>query len=153
MSLDHSGVQGWNAEYDQTPDSRSRFSLLTAALGTALPAAGLIFVLVAQPQSLWVQSDFGFGGAWLIFAAFLAPATVAAAFGLYAAACHRRNWTLCVSLALSLLALWFTAGPTGSIGWLRILSWVSPALFLVSAVLDQGQRVRTDSQETRRRDL
>ena len=120
------------------PRSRSGSSLLLAALGTALPAAGLIFVVVSRPQTLYVESDMAFGGAWLIFAAFLAPATVAAAFGLWASARHRRNWALFVSLALCLLALWFTAGPAGSIGWLRIAVWVSPALFLASATLGQG---------------
>jgi len=72
------------------PRSRSGSSLLLAALGTALPAAGLIFVVVSRPQTLYVESDMAFGGAWLIFAAFLAPATVAAAFGLWASARHRR---------------------------------------------------------------
>lgn len=130
------------------PRSRSRSSLLAAAIGTALPVAGLVFVLVSRPQSLYVESDMAFGGAWLIFAAFLAPATVAAAFGLWAAARHRRNWVLFVSLALCLLALWFTAGPAGSIGWLRIAVWVPPALFLASAALDRGRRMGTGRQIT-----
>ncbi len=119
-----------------TSTSFDKAGLPLAALGTALPAAGLVFVLVTRPQELWLSSDEVIGpGVWRVFAAFLFPATVIAALGLYSVAQRRRGWTFFVSAVLLNITLWFMVVLTESLVWLRVLCWAPAILFLASAGL------------------
>lgn len=122
--------------------ARARMAFALGILGAALPAAGLALVLIFRPQELRVQPDVVYGGAWLLFAAGLAPAIAIGVFGIYGVARRRLGWTFSAAVALLVPAAWLAAAPTGSIAWVRVAAWFPALLFLGAAALLRANQRR-----------